>query len=405
MTGQACNAELPGDAIVARARAWIGTPYRAPGELPRRRDRLPRAAARALARDARGRSPRRCRPIRPTGRSRRGRRTCWRRRGGIWSPVAAAEARPGDVLVLRMRDGGVAKHVGILARSPRGACDADPCLFRAWRGRIAADAGLGAADRGRLPLSRQEDLMATLLSVCGRRGARRRGRRLVRGPRARWCSARRSGATARLGDRPAAARGRVGAGRDRAGRAVPGHGIERGRGAGAGLRAGAGGRADDLVEPVPGVGQHRGRRRQGRRRRHGPRVQLLGEPRRRALRGRGVADRADLGGRAGGRPVGADLAAASRDRGPAARSADRGDRGRGAGLSRHRLCGVREPGPRRRTATGFRSSTSRCSGGRRPAAGRAAAAGARRPRRGAGAGDRRVCAGDRAGALQARQGR
>jgi NlpC/P60 family putative phage cell wall peptidase len=29
-------------------------------------------------------------------------------------------AAPGDVLVLRMRDGGVAKHAGILARSPLG---------------------------------------------------------------------------------------------------------------------------------------------------------------------------------------------------------------------------------------------------------------------------------------------
>ena len=36
------------------------------------------------------------------------------------APVAAGEARPGDVLVLRMREGGVAKHVGILARSALG---------------------------------------------------------------------------------------------------------------------------------------------------------------------------------------------------------------------------------------------------------------------------------------------
>ena len=48
------------------------------------------------------------------------------------------------------------------------------------------------------------------------------------------------------------------------------------------------------------------RRRQGRRRRHRARVQLLGQPRHRALRGRGVADRAHLGRRAGGRADGPD---------------------------------------------------------------------------------------------------
>ena len=48
--------------------------------------------------------------------------------------IAREAAGPGDVLILRMRDGGVAKHVGILARSPEGDADADPCLFGAWGG-------------------------------------------------------------------------------------------------------------------------------------------------------------------------------------------------------------------------------------------------------------------------------
>ena len=46
---------------------------------------------------------------------------------------------------------------------------------------------------------------------------------------------------------------------------LPGDGIERGRGAGAGLRAEPGGGAGDLVEPVSRVGPFRARRRQGRR--------------------------------------------------------------------------------------------------------------------------------------------
>ena len=147
------------------------------------------------------------------------------------------------------------------------------------------------------------------------------------------------------------------------------------------------------------------RGRQGRRRRHGARVQLLGQPRHRALRGRGVADRPHLGRRAGGRADGADLPAAPGDRGPAARPADRGDRGRGAGLSRHGLRGLREPRPHALRQPHSAVQLRGLPPAARGSAGRAAAAGARRARRGAGAGMRRVCAGDRAGPLPARQGR
>jgi NlpC/P60 family putative phage cell wall peptidase len=59
-------------------------------------------------------------------------------------PAAAA---PGDVVVLRMREGGVAKHVGILARSPlghatlihaySGHCVVGSPLTPAWGRRIA----------------------------------------------------------------------------------------------------------------------------------------------------------------------------------------------------------------------------------------------------------------------------
>ena len=259
--------------------------------------------------------------------------------GGGAAPGARsrpATARPGDVVVLRMRDGGVAKHVGILARSRAGARDADPCLFRARRGRVAADAGLVAADRRRLPLSRQEDVMATLLLAAA--GSALGG--AVGGSFAGL------GAMA-LGKAAGAVVGSaidqrllgagLGAGGDRAGRAVPGHGVERGRGAARGSSGGCR-VAGQLIwssrflesvnsEQVGGKGGGGADR---------ARVQLFGEPRDRALRGRGVADRADLGGRAGGRAVGADLPAASRDRGPAARSADRGDRGRGR---RRRIAG------------------------------------------------------------------
>ena len=191
----------------------------------------------------------------------------------------------------------------------------------------------------------------------------------------------------------------------RARRALPRDGVERGRAPGAGLRAQPGGGADDLVEPVPRVGALRARGRQGRRRRLGARVQLFGQPCRRALRGRGVADRPHLGRRAGGRAEGPHLPAAPGDRGPAARPADRGARGRGARLSRHGLRGVREP---RSHAVRQPDPAVQLRGlppAGRGAAGGAAPAGARRARGGAGARLRRVCAGDRGGPLQARQGR
>jgi len=56
-------------------------------------------------------------------------------------PVAAEKARPGDLIVLRMREGGVAKHVGILARSERG----DATLVHAYSGHGVVESPLTPA--------------------------------------------------------------------------------------------------------------------------------------------------------------------------------------------------------------------------------------------------------------------
>jgi NlpC/P60 family putative phage cell wall peptidase len=129
-----------GDAIVARARAWIGTPYRH------------QASCRGAGTDCLGLL-----------------RGLWRETIGAepeavpaytadWSEparsedllaaaarhlvaIAAEEARPGDVLVLRMREGGVAKHVGILARSQRG----DATLIHAYSGHGVVESPLTPA--------------------------------------------------------------------------------------------------------------------------------------------------------------------------------------------------------------------------------------------------------------------
>ena len=130
----------------------------------------------------------------------------------------------------------MAKHVGFLARSPLGHAT----LVHAYSGhgvrRVNTDAGVGAKDRRRVSFSRREALMATLAVGRGWFGARRQFGWLDRRPE-RNGARQGGGRRRRLGDRPTAARARVGAGGDRSRRAFPGVGIERGRAAGTRLRA------------------------------------------------------------------------------------------------------------------------------------------------------------------------
>jgi NlpC/P60 family putative phage cell wall peptidase len=129
-----------GAEVVALARAWVGTPYRH------------QASCRGAGTDCLGLL-----------------RGIWRVRIGAepevmpsytadWSeptrsedllaaaarhllPVPLCEAGPGDVLVLRMKDGGVAKHVGILARSALG----HPTLIHAYSGHGVVESPLTPA--------------------------------------------------------------------------------------------------------------------------------------------------------------------------------------------------------------------------------------------------------------------
>jgi NlpC/P60 family putative phage cell wall peptidase len=118
MTVQACNADA-GDAIVARARAWIGTPYEHQSSC-RGAGTDCLGLLRGLWREVLGPEPEAVPAYTPDwsepGRS----EDLLAAAGRHLAPVPAGEARPGDVLVLRMRAGGVAKHVGILAQSALG---------------------------------------------------------------------------------------------------------------------------------------------------------------------------------------------------------------------------------------------------------------------------------------------
>lgn len=138
------SGDLHGQRVVAAARAWIGTPYRHQGsrrgvgcdclglvrgvwaEIMGCEAEQPGAYAPDWA--ERGRSDRLI--------------DAARRHCGPVIPVT--EARPGDILLFRWRDGVAAKHAGILTGPDRfihayeAAGVIESALVPAWRRRIAA---------------------------------------------------------------------------------------------------------------------------------------------------------------------------------------------------------------------------------------------------------------------------
>lgn len=130
MTGQASSPEdEAGAAIVARARAWIGTPYRHQSSC-RGAGTDCLGLLRGLWREAIGPEPEAVPAYTPDWSEATGTEDLLAAARRNLEPIAEGEAEPGDVLVLRMREGGVAKHVGILAHSDRG----DPTLIHAYSG-------------------------------------------------------------------------------------------------------------------------------------------------------------------------------------------------------------------------------------------------------------------------------
>jgi NlpC/P60 family putative phage cell wall peptidase len=111
--------EPAGAAIVALARDWIGTPYRHQGSCKGAgTDCL--GLLRGLWREILGSEPEAVPAYTPDWSEPSWSEDLLAAAGRHLTPVSSAEARAGDVLVMRMRDGGVAKHVGILAFSPLG---------------------------------------------------------------------------------------------------------------------------------------------------------------------------------------------------------------------------------------------------------------------------------------------
>jgi NlpC/P60 family putative phage cell wall peptidase len=115
MTDQASRAEQ----IVAEARRWIGTPYRHQASC-RGAGTDCLGLLRGIWREILGAEPE---PV-PSYTSDWSEPThsedLLEAAGRNLRAVGTAEMQSGDALVLRMREGGVAKHVGILARSSEG---------------------------------------------------------------------------------------------------------------------------------------------------------------------------------------------------------------------------------------------------------------------------------------------
>lgn len=104
-----------GDAVLAQARLWIGTPYlhqascRGAGT-----DCL--GLLRGIWREIYGREPRSVPAYTADWSEPTGREELLDAAQELLVPVPMTEACPGDILLFRMRQGAVAKHVGVLAR-------------------------------------------------------------------------------------------------------------------------------------------------------------------------------------------------------------------------------------------------------------------------------------------------
>ena len=131
-----------GDEIVAAARRWIGTPYRHQASLMGVGcDCL--GLVRGVWRDMVGDEPEAPPPYTPDWAEARRDDDLLNAALRWFAPVATGEARAGDLIVFRWRDGSPAKHLGIATSSSRmihahdGACVCEVAIGAAWRRRIA----------------------------------------------------------------------------------------------------------------------------------------------------------------------------------------------------------------------------------------------------------------------------
>lgn len=105
-----------GDEIVSRAQGWLGTPYQHQASCKSAgTDCL--GLLRGLWREVYGAEPRVVPAYTADWSEPSGREDLLNAAQGLLMPVALGTEQPGDVLVFRMRQGAVAKHLGILCQT------------------------------------------------------------------------------------------------------------------------------------------------------------------------------------------------------------------------------------------------------------------------------------------------
>lgn len=125
------------DAMVGRARAWIGTPYRHQASLKGVGcDCL--GLLRGLWREAYGAEPEAVPSYTPDWSEPQGEERLMAAAARNLAAVPLRAARAGDVLLFRMRRGAVAKHLGILSETSPGA------FIHAYGGRGVVESPLAA---------------------------------------------------------------------------------------------------------------------------------------------------------------------------------------------------------------------------------------------------------------------
>lgn len=124
--------------IVQAARGWIGTPYRHQASCKGGgADCL--GLVRGIWREVFGQEPTRVPPYGADWSEAAGEEHLWRAAAAHLRSKPLAEAKPGDVILFRMRHGAVAKHLGIQAQS-----GAMPTFIHAYSGHAVTESPLSA---------------------------------------------------------------------------------------------------------------------------------------------------------------------------------------------------------------------------------------------------------------------
>lgn len=131
--------------VVEIARSWIGTPYRHQASVKGAgADCL--GLIRGVWRSLYGAEPERVPGYSPDWSEASGEERLWQAAMRHLEPrFPAGEPEPGDVLLFRMCDGGVAKHLGIFS-----LCDGLPSLIHAYQDHAVLEGPLSQALRRRI---------------------------------------------------------------------------------------------------------------------------------------------------------------------------------------------------------------------------------------------------------------